>query len=344
MAILNPRRLPFAAQAGLALAALALFGCALIEGLKPGPRALAFSHKLHVTEEGLDCVSCHEDLARSDEPGLPPLDGCLVCHEDLDEGKPPERQIASLFDQESETFRAVHASRLSGELVFSHQLHVAAIEDCGACHRGIDTDERIGPGIGVRMAACVECHLESSVSADDACATCHLEITDDWQPASHHHNWRRRHGPVVRSESDATTDDCSMCHAESLCAGCHLDDPPDDHDNYFRRRGHGVLSSMDRDRCAVCHRSDSCDRCHAEVRPDSHGGNWGGTQSVHCLGCHFPLSGESCSVCHKGAPSHLEAAPKPDWHTPAMNCRQCHGAGQPLPHVDKGDDCNACHL
>ena len=80
------------------------------------------------------------------------------------------------------------------------------------------------------------------------------------------------------------------------------------------------------------------------MRPDSHGGNWGGTQSVHCLTCHFPLSGESCAVCHKGTPSHLEAAPKPDWHTPAMNCRQCHGVGQPLPHVDKGDDCNACHL
>jgi hypothetical protein len=26
-----------------------------------------------------------------------------------------------------------------------------------------------------------------------------------------------------------------------------------------------------------------------------------------------------------------------------MNCRQCHGMTAPLPHVDKGDDCNACH-
>jgi hypothetical protein len=340
MAILKTRRIRAAAYAGLALAALTLVGCVLIDKLKSGPRELAFSHRLHVQEEGLDCVSCHEDLGRSDQPGLPVLEGCLVCHEGIDEEKPPERQIASLFDDQA--FRAAHASKLSGELVFSHQLHVASIEDCGACHRGIEENEHVDADIGLKMAACVECHHERSVS--DACETCHREITSAWAPDSHHQNWRRRHGPVVRSESSVTADDCSMCHTESLCVGCHLDTPPEDHDNFFRRRGHGIQASMDRDRCSVCHRSDSCNRCHEEVRPDSHGGNWGGTQSVHCLTCHFPLSGESCAVCHKGTPSHLEAAPKPDWHTPAMNCRQCHGVGQPLPHVDKGDDCNACHL
>ena len=49
-------------------------------------------------------------------------------------------------------------------------------------------------------------------------------------------------------------------------------------------------------------------------------------------------------VCHKDTRSHALAAPKPAWHTPAMNCRQCHGVSQPLPHVDKGDNCNLCHL
>jgi hypothetical protein len=28
---------------------------------------------------------------------------------------------------------------------------------------------------------------------------------------------------------------------------------------------------------------------------------------------------------------------------PSMNCRLCHGAGVPLPHVDNGSDCNSCH-
>jgi hypothetical protein len=101
---------------------------------------------------------------------------------------------------------------------------------------------------------------------------------------------------------------------------------------------------MDRESCAVCHQRDFCDRCHASTEPMNHVGAFGGTLSTHCLGCHFPLSAEEgCGVCHKATPSHLLAAPKPPDHVPGMNCLQCHGIQQPLPHVDKGDDCNTCH-
>jgi hypothetical protein len=57
-----------------------------------------------------------------------------------------------------------------------------------------------------------------------------------------------------------------------------------------------------------------------------------------------PLQGDSCFVCHKGTPSHLMAAPKPPNHSPAMDCRSCHGLSEPLPHFDNGDDCNTCHF
>ena len=33
----------------------------------------------------------------------------------------------------------------------------------------------------------------------------------------------------------------------------------------------------------------------------------------------------------------------PPGHTPAMNCRQCHGRGVPLLHVDNGTECITCH-
>jgi hypothetical protein len=64
---------------------------------------------------------------------------------------------------------------------------------------------------------------------------------------------------------------------------------------------------------------------------------------MHCLTCHEQLSESACSVCHKGTPDHRLAAPKPANHTAGLNCRQCHGHGQPLPHVDNGTDCNSCH-
>jgi hypothetical protein len=103
---------------------------------------------------------------------------------------------------------------------------------------------------------------------------------------------------------------------------------------------------VDRENCAACHEPTSCERCHADVKPRNHVGQWGGLHShdTHCLVCHQPLSQEGCVACHATAKSHLLAAPKPSDHYPGMDCRACHGLSQALPHVDNGDDCNACHL
>jgi hypothetical protein len=100
---------------------------------------------------------------------------------------------------------------------------------------------------------------------------------------------------------------------------------------------------MDRESCATCHDSDSCDRCHDEIRPQSHVGMWGEPRDRHCLACHEPLRGESCAVCHEATPSHDQATPLPPDHLPGMNCRMCHGNGQPLPHEDNGQTCTSCH-
>jgi hypothetical protein len=37
------------------------------------------------------------------------------------------------------------------------------------------------------------------------------------------------------------------------------------------------------------------------------------------------------------------ATPLPPDHNAGMNCRMCHGNGQPLPHVDNGQQCTSCH-
>ena len=74
-------------------------------------------------------------------------------------------------------------------------------------------------------------------------------------------------------------------------------------------------------------------------------GSFASSLQTHCLGCHTPLSGEPCLVCHKGTPSHFDADLPPD-HNPGMNCRQCHipgGTRPPMPHVDNGSNCNDCH-
>jgi hypothetical protein len=270
---------------------------------------------------------------------MPVLAGCKLCHESIDADKPPERRIDQLF--EGDTYRARRASQLDDEIVFSHLQHATKPIDCDACHTGIAQNDLVDASFALSMQDCTECHAQQAVSND--CATCHKEIRRDVAPDSHAFQWLKAHGPTVRGESAATANDCSLCHEQSGCTTCHLETPPDNHNNYFRLRGHGLFARMDRQSCAACHRSDSCDSCHQTTRPLNHTGSFAGSMQTHCLGCHLPVQQSECFTCHKGTPSHATAAPKPPDHSPGMNCRLCHGVGQPLPHVDKGDDCNICH-
>ncbi len=328
-----------AAGVGVLSSTLALAGCVLYERLTGGEARLAFSHEQHVLIEELECVVCHDTAWVSDEPGMPAQETCSICHDVLDDGKPPERQVASLFADG--VIAAARVSALDDEVIFRHLRHVSAGVACGDCHRGIERNQRVDVELAPTMRACVDCHVERGQA--HGCEICHQSVGMDVAPASHGHNWMRLHGVTVRSGCTRTADNCELCHTESTCTACHLEQPPESHTNYFRRRGHGLLASMDRSSCAACHRSDSCDRCHSETLPASHTGQWGAPLATHCLACHFPLSAEGCSTCHAGSPSHSLGAPKPPDHNAAMNCRQCHGLTAPLPHVDNGSNCNLCH-
>jgi hypothetical protein len=320
---------------------LSIAGCMLVDGFRSAPKRFAFSHALHVEDQGLECLNCHAEAQRADEPGMPTPDACSVCHDDLDAEKAPEKQIASLFDGES--FRAMHAGSQSDEIVFSHQRHASALGDCSLCHAEVADNQAVEPSLRLSMDTCTNCHAERRVASE--CSTCHTEIRAERPPATHAVHWKRLHGRCAREPGEGMADRCELCHREESCIQCHRSEAPENHTVHWLLRGHGTTAMLDRDNCAACHESDSCERCHREAEPQSHVANWGAPRDNHCLGCHFPLGTQGCVACHSGTPSHLLAPPKPDdpFHVRGQNCRQCHGSSAPLPHVDNGDDCNACH-
>jgi hypothetical protein len=337
MAILTNRPARRAMFALLAAAiGTAAAGCALIGVFSDQP--YAFGHRVHA-KEGLECADCHASWESDDSPGMPMRGGCVLCHEEIDKTKPPERRIEVLFD--GDVFKAKRVTALDDEIVFSHRQHATKPIECASCHGGIEENDVVDLAFAQRMSDCETCHVQQQVANE--CATCHRTLRTDVAPRSHDFQWTKLHGPTVRAHDRSTANDCSLCHQESTCASCHQSEPPENHGDYFRRRGHGLHARMDRQNCAACHRSDSCDACHRDTRPISHTGAFGGTISNHCVGCHLPLQSNECTTCHKGTPSHALATPKPADHNAGMNCRQCHGLGQSLPHADNGSDCNLCH-
>lgn len=335
------------ARWALLLASVTVAGCAVFGAFSSGSQGLAFPHARHLQEDlGLECDACHADWESSDQPGMPVIGVCKLCHEEIDSNKPADRRIDVLFDGDS--FKARHVSKLTEEVIFSHQRHANGGLKCEECHVGINTNSRIDRTLGVGMSACTTCHEQKQKPTN--CSTCHKESRADVPPRTHEVLWMKLHGQKVRAHDEQQVNQCSMCHTESTCVSCHNDTPPENHDNYFRRRAHGLFARMDRENCSACHRSDSCDECHKSTKPMTHAGSFGGGSSsmqTHCVSCHFPVSTTDCYTCHKSTPSHNDATPLPGNHNPGMNCRMCHiapGSVQPaLNHIDKGDTCTTCH-
>lgn len=320
-------------------------GCILSNGVTPTKPPLTFSHRVHVEDQGLDCADCHAKWEKDDDPGMPRAAQCALCHSELDAEKAPELKVATLF--EGGKYKVTAASRQSDEIVFSHRSHATRGLECAACHAEVAKDDgqlyARGAELRMSMDGCLECHDSNKGPKQDNCTACHVEIRSGVAPPSHLANWKRYHGTVVRGRSSVRSDQCALCHKPSECTDCHHIELPENHNNYWRRRGHGLTASMDRASCETCHDSDSCRRCHEETRPLSHTGGWGDPRDRHCLGCHEPLRSTTCGVCHFATPSHDRATPLPPDHLASMDCRACHGHGQPLPHVDNGQTCTSCH-
>ena len=309
----------------------------------PVVAAVAFNHKTHATR-GVTCTDCHDGAESKDEAGMPTLETCMDCHEEMEEEAPPEKKIAQFVDPATKKVKWNHFTRQADEIKFTHKAHAAKKVECTSCHGDMTQRERTGPDLFLTMDACTTCHAEKKASNE--CTVCHTEIGKDQAPKNHDRLWMVRHGQIVRRGSARGRDeDCSMCHTESTCIGCHRDEKPKDHTNYWRvGPGHGLSAAMDRERCATCHMADSCVACHTSNPPRSHTGGWGAPRTRHCLGCHQQpgdsLEGGGCFACHQGTPSHQLAPPKPRGHRPDWECLLCHTK---LKHAVNEQSCNSCH-
>lgn len=333
----------------LGLAATLLFaavsaGCAIVSWVTGGDDGIQFSHEAHAKKE-VACIACHEGAEESDRAGMPTKDVCLTCHAEKKDQplKDFEKKIAETPELTFDLWNK------SPDLKFSHAKHFEKGYACKDCHGAVEETRSLGEDVVASMATCIECHTEKK--AANECATCHQVLRRDKKPPSHDATFLRMHGRQIRGAEDLLKQaKCLVCHGVDAtpparsCETCHQEMPPDNHTNFWRRKGHGFTAEIDRGSCFACHREDACIRCHEQESPSTHKGNWGGTYSSHCFSCHEPLPSNSCFACHRSTPSHASAPPRPGPPHPGANadCRTCHLPNL-LKHADNGESCNNCH-
>lgn len=162
-------RLPLVVAAALvAVAALAWTGLSASSG--PVEQPVAFSHRVHAGEVGLDCQFCHAYARRSTVAGLPALETCRGCHLVV---KPDGSAVQPILDawERREPIEWNQVYDLAEFVRFDHGAHVGAGVDCSTCHGEVIRMEGAERSVDHSMGFCVDCHARNEASTD--CLVCH---------------------------------------------------------------------------------------------------------------------------------------------------------------------------
>ncbi|MDH3591513.1 MAG: cytochrome c3 family protein [Planctomycetota bacterium] len=172
------------------------------QGYSPD-QPIAYSHRLHAGELGIDCRYCHFAAAQSRHAGIPPAGTCMNCHKSVSASRAAVLQEAELAKAEGrdvvpvvspelrKLYRAlglddlrqpdpkakphpiewIQVHKLPDFVRFDHRSHVTADVACQSCHGPVETMERMRQHATLSMGWCVDCHRENKATLD--CGACH---------------------------------------------------------------------------------------------------------------------------------------------------------------------------
>ena len=118
-----------------------------------------FSHKHHVTDDGIDCRYCHTSVESSSYAGLPATEICMSCHSQI-------WSDATLLEPVRQSFRTgqslgwTRIHDLPEFVYFNHSIHINKGIGCATCHGRVDQMPLTYKVNTLNMNWCVECHRD----------------------------------------------------------------------------------------------------------------------------------------------------------------------------------------
>jgi hypothetical protein len=123
------------------------------------PQPVAFSHRHHVSECGIDCRYCHTSVEQSPFAGIPPTETCMNCHSQLWADSPMLAPVRESFrDDQPLVWNRVHD--LPDFVYFDHSIHVRRCVACATCHGDLGEMPLTWKESTLYMEWCLECHRQ----------------------------------------------------------------------------------------------------------------------------------------------------------------------------------------
>lgn len=131
------------------------------------PQPVAFSHKHHVGELGIDCRYCHTSVETSGFAGMPPTKTCMNCHMQIWQGADLLQPVRASYATKDESNLTKQRPIVWNKVYnvpdyayFNHSIHIAKGVGCVSCHGQIDQQALVRQEHTLLMEWCISCHRE----------------------------------------------------------------------------------------------------------------------------------------------------------------------------------------
>jgi mono/diheme cytochrome c family protein len=143
---------------------------------------IAFSHKVHAGQNGVDCNYCHTSARKSKHSGIPSANVCMNCHTYINEGAVTgTAEIQKIYDAigfdaktrtyidgyEEKPIEWVRIHNLPDHAYFNHSQHVVVGDlECQECHGPVEEMDVLYQHAELTMGWCIDCHRETEVQME----------------------------------------------------------------------------------------------------------------------------------------------------------------------------------
>ena len=163
-----------------------------------------FSHKHHVSDDGIDCRYCHSSVEESSFAGIPSTKICMNCHTQIWAESPILAPVRESF-RTGKSLEWTRVNNLPGFVYFDHSIHVHKGVGCATCHGRVDQMPLMWRENTLYMEWCLECHRnpERFVRPREQV------FSMDWQPRSDQIALGQK---LVQQYKIESLISCSVCH------------------------------------------------------------------------------------------------------------------------------------
>jgi len=163
-----------------------------------------FSHKHHVSDDGIDCRYCHTSVEESSFAGIPSTKICMSCHTQIWAESPILAPVRESF-RTGKSLEWTRVHNLPGFVYFDHSIHVHKGVGCTTCHGRVDQMPLMWRENTLYMEWCLECHR----NPEQFVRPREQVFNMDWQPPSDQIALGQK---LVQEYKIESLTSCSVCH------------------------------------------------------------------------------------------------------------------------------------